>query len=87
MKNLVWVIKFEIMVIYPHESTKKEFSGKSSDRNTHKRVVNLEKAFKFKRMDEISYGGSTIHMEDLTLDRCTHCVFGKRKVGSLWAQM
>ena len=74
MKNLVWDIKFEIMVIYPHENTKKEFSGKLSDRNIHKKVLNLEKAFKFKRIDEISYRGSTVHMEELTLDRCTHCV-------------
>lgn len=54
IKNLVCDIKVEIMVIYSRENSKKEFSGKFSDRNTHKRVVSLEKAFKAKRMNEIS---------------------------------
>lgn len=48
IKNLAWDLKFAIMVIYPSENTKKEFSGKFSDRNRHKREVNLEKTFKFK---------------------------------------
>ena len=47
-KNLVWDIKFAIMVTYPSENTEKEFSVKFSDRNRHKRVINLEKTFKFK---------------------------------------
>ena len=47
-KNLVWDIKFAIMVTYPSENTEKEFSVKFSDRNRHKRVIYLEKTFKFK---------------------------------------
>ena len=57
LKNIVWGIKFEIMVIYSQENTKKEFSGNFSDRNIHKGVVSLDKSFKFKRMDDISYRG------------------------------
>lgn len=42
IKNLVWDLKFAMMVIYPSENTEKGFSGKFSDRNRHERGQSRE---------------------------------------------